>query len=364
MNGTSNRLKVALVGCGAVAEVLYGNALRKLEIERLITTSAVVDPNPRRTAIIGAILPGARQCASLDEALAEVKPDLAIIATPHRFHADQAVKCLDASIAVLCEKPMATTTAECDRMIAAAERSRQVLAVGHFRRLFPSCQIIKTMIATGAFGPVRTFQAHEGETYSWPAQSASTFRREDSGGGVMIDAGAHTLDLLLWWLGEVSECHYEDDAMGGVEANSVLRLKMSSGAAGVVHLSRDWPLPNRYLIEFERGWVAYFCDQVDRLEWGFRTQPYGLESDIHALTDDLAEPGQLRASVPSFMECFSDQLRNVVAAVKGEEAMLVSGVEARRTVALIEDCYGRRSLLSMPWLEPAELIRAHRLAHV
>ncbi|MEO8679308.1 MAG: Gfo/Idh/MocA family oxidoreductase [Vicinamibacterales bacterium] len=353
-----------MVGCGAVSEVLYGKALLQLEGEGLVSTSAVVDPNPRRTAVVGAILPGARQCASLDEALAQAKPDLAIIAAPHRFHADQAVQCLDGSVAVLCEKPMATTVAECDRMIAAAERSGRVLAVGHFRRFFPSCQIIKTMIVTGALGAVRSFRVLEGETYSWPAQSASFFKREESGGGVLIDAGAHTIDLLLWWLGDVSEAHYVDDAMGGVEANSVLRLKMASGAAGTVHLSRDWPLPNRYVIECEHGWVTYICDQVDRLEWGFHARPYGLESGIHAMANNLAEPRQLGADVPSFMACFVNQLRNVVAAAKGQAPLGVSGVEARKTVALIEDCYRRRTLLPMPWLEPGELARAHRLAHV
>jgi predicted dehydrogenase len=357
-------MKVALVGCGAVSELLYGKALQQLAAEGLAATSAVVDPNPRRTAIVGAMLPGARQCAGLEEALQETKPDLAIIAAPHRLHADQVVQCLEASVAVLCEKPMATTVAECDRMIAAAERSGRVLAVGHFRRFFPSCQVIKQMIATGALGAVRSFRVLEGETYSWPAQSASFFKRAEAGGGVLIDAGAHTIDLLLWWLGAVAEVHYEDDAMGGVEANSVLRLKMASGAVGTVHLSRDWPLPNRYVIECENGWVTYICDQVDRLEWGFHTPAFGLATELRQVADHLAEPRQLGAAAPSFMECFVNQLRNVVAAMKGQAPLGVSGVEARKTVVLIEDCYRNRQLLAMPWLESAELRHAQRLAHV
>ncbi len=343
-------MKVALVGCGAVSEILYAKALRQLEQEALITTTAIVDPNPSRTAVVGASLPGARQCATLDEALAPGAIDLAIIAAPHKFHADQVVACLNASVAVLCEKPMAMTTAECDRMNEAAERSGRILAVGHFRRFFPSCQIIKTMIATGALGAVRSFRVLEGESYSWPAQSASFFKRQEAGGGVLIDAGAHTIDLLLWWLGDVAHLHYEDDAMGGVETNSVLRLTMTSGATGTVHLSRDWPLPNRYVIQCERGWVTYICDEVDRIEWGFHDPAYVMETRA--------------ASAPSFMECFVNQLRNVVAAMQGREPLGVSGVEARKTVALIEECYRTRTLLAMPWLEPAEVIRATGLAHV
>jgi predicted dehydrogenase len=343
-------MNVALVGCGAVSEILYVKALKRLEQEGLLTTVAAVDPNVDRTAIVGATLTGARQYATLDAALSGGHLDLAIIAAPHRFHADQAIACLNAGAAVLCEKPMAMTTAECDRMIAAADQSNRLLAVGHFRRFFPSCQIIKTMIATGALGAVKSFRVLEGETYSWPAQSASFFNRQEAGGGVLIDAGAHTIDLLLWWLGDVAQLEYQDDAMGGIETNSVLRLKMANGAAGTVHLSRDWPLPNRYRIDCEHGWVTYICDEVDRIEWGFHQPGHPLETRM--------------ADAPSFMDCFVLQLRNVVAAIGGQEPLAVPGREARKTVALIEECYRSRKLLEMPWLEPAERVRAERLAHV
>lgn len=342
-------MKVALIGCGAVSEILYAPALSRLRQEGLLTQATLVDPNPARTAAVGAKLPDARAVASLAEALSARDVDLAIIAAPHRLHAEQAVECFASGAAVLCEKPMAMSTAECDRMIDAANRAQRPLAVGHFRRFFPCCQIIKRMIATGALGAVRSFKVLEGETYSWPAQSASFFKRQDAGGGVLIDAGAHTIDLLLWWLGDVSKFEYQDDAMGGVETNSVLRMTMASGASGTVQLSRDWPLPNRYRIDCERGWVTYICDEVDRVEWGFHDPGYVLETTI--------------AAAPSFMECFVNQLRNMVAAIQGHEPLAVPGGEARKTVALIEACYQQRSLLAMPWMDAAERRRAEQLAH-
>lgn len=342
-------MKVALVGCGAVSEILYAPALSRLQQEGVLTTAAVVDPNHARTAAVGAKVGGARAVASLSEALSARDIDLAIIAAPHRLHADQAVECFAAGAAVLCEKPMALSTAECDRMIAAADGARRLLAVGHFRRFFPCCQIIKRMISTGALGAVRSFTVREGETYSWPAQSASFFTRADAGGGVLIDAGAHTIDLLLWWLGDAAAFEYQDDAMGGIEANSVLRLTLAGGASGIVQLSRDWPLPNRYRIDCERGWVTYICDEVDRVEWGFHDPGHVLETKI--------------AGAPSFMECFVDQLRNVIAAIQGGEPLVVPGREARKTVALIEACYRQRALLAMPWMDAAERRRAEQLAH-
>ena len=357
---------VALVGCGAVSEILYAPTLDTLAGEGLTETVALVDPNPERTAKIGNTLSTARCYLDLDTMFAEVTPDLAIIATPHRFHANLAITCLEKRVHVLCEKPMALTVAECDRMIEAAEKARRVLTVGHFRRFFPSCEIIKSMLEAGLLGSVRSFRFLEGETYSWPAQSASFFKRAEAGGGVLIDAGAHTLDLLLWWLGDVAEVEYEDDdAMGGVEANFRMRLKMVSGAQGLVQLSRDWPLPNRYVIECEKGWLTYICDVVDRVEWGLHDSEYGLNAQIRMMAAATgARMRDLEPAAPGFMDCFVAQLRNVVAAIRGTEPLRVPGTEARKSVALIERCYQSRRLLDMPWLDEVEVERARELANV
>ena len=223
---------MALIGCGAASEILYASALDKLSSDCVIDVAALVDPNPERTLAIGKKFPLAHRHLNVDTMLAEISPDLAIIVTPHRFHADLAVKCLEKGSHVLCEKPMATTTVDCDRMIAAAEKARRILAVGHFRRFFPSSITVKSILDNGLLGAVRSFRFLEGEIYSWPAQTGSFFKRAEAGGGVLIEAGVHTMDLLLWWLGDVAQVLYRDDSMGGVEANCQIRLKMASGAEG------------------------------------------------------------------------------------------------------------------------------------
>ena len=355
---------VALIGCGAVSELLYARALDVVAGEGLTETVALVDPDPSRTSRIVKTLSPALQYPDLDTMLAEVTPQLGIIATPHRYHANLAITCLERGIHVLCEKPMATTTTDCDRMIESAEKAGCVLAVGHFRRFFPSCRIIKGVIQAGLLGPVRSFRFLEGETYSWPAHSASFLKRADAGGGVLIDAGAHTIDLLLWWLGDIEEVFYEDDAMGGVEANCRMRLRMASGAQGIVQLSRDWPLPNRYVIECEHGWIMYMCDVVDRIELGLYDPDFGLDAQIRKV-GAKTQNGLcgLGAEVPAFKDCFVAQLRNVIAAIKGTESLQVSGVDGRSTITLIERCYQNRKLLDMPWLDDAELRSTKELAN-
>lgn len=359
-----NRPSIALIGCGAVTQVLYLPALVKLEAAGLIATVALVDPNPEHSALVGKTLSTARQYRDLHAMLADCPLELAIIAAPARFHADDTTTCLNRGIPVLCEKPMALTTAECDQMIEAADEAKCLLAVGHFRRFYPSTRMVKKILEAGLLGAIRSFRFLEGETYMWPAQTASPFRRAEAGGGVLIDIGVHTLDLLLWWLGDVSEVRYEDDAMGGVEANCRIHLKMVCGAEGIVQLSRDCPLPNRCVIECERGWVAYRCDVVDRIEWGFYDSDFGLNAEIRMMAAPTqTRMRQLGRAVPGYYDCFAAQLRNVVAAIHGTEILCVPGTEARKSVALIEKCYGNRKLLDMPWLDETEMQRALEMAH-
>lgn len=358
------RLSTALIGCGAVTQILYTPALVELEHEGVIDTVALVDPNPERTAHVGKTLYTERQYQDLEAMLTDHTVDLAIIAAPHRFHADLSTACLERGIPVLCEKPMALTMADCDRMVEAADEAECVLAVGHFRRFFPSTKMVKDILDAGLLGAVRSFCFLDGETYMWPVQTASIFKRDEAGGGVLIDIGAHTIDLLIWWLGDVAEVQYQDDAMGGVEANCRMYLRMDSGAEGIVQLSRDCPLPNRYVIECKKGWIAYMCDVVERIEWGLYDTDYGINAEIRMMAAPTQTTmSELGPAVPGYYDCFAAQLRNVVAAIRGDETLCVPGTEARKSVALIEKCYRNRTLLEMPWFDETEIQRAQELAN-
>lgn len=362
---SGKKIDVALVGCGAAAKNLHAVALTELGGEGLVQTVALVDPSLEGMASIGRMFPGARHYRDLQTMLREGKPDLAIIASPHRLHAEQTVACLEKGVHVLCEKPMALTTADCDRMTEEAAKAECLLGIGLFRRFFSSTREIRRIIGEEVLGKIKRFKFLEGESYSWSPQSAFFFEREQAGGGVLVDSGAHTLDLLGWWLGDVADLEYEDDAMGGVEINCRLRLKMTSGAEGTVQLSRDWPLPNRFVIECERGWLAYTPDVMDRFELGLEASGDLLESGSNWATHGQQNVVRLGGrGVVDFMGCFVQQLRNFVAAIGGNERLAVSATEGRWSVALIERCYRERRLLPMAWLEKKEQARAQELAGV
>ena len=354
------RISVALVGCGAVATQYYAPALRELERAGQVMVVALFDPAAERMAALRPLFTRAACVGDVNE-LGKWGAELAIVASPPRFHAEQSIQLLQAGCAVLCEKPLATSVAEGEAMLAAADASQRMLASGLVRRFFPAAQTLRSILAQQGLGAVRSFSWQEGDYFRWPTQSAAFFRRTAAQGGVLLDIGVHVLDLLTWWWGPPVEIVFEDDAMGGVEANCRLRLSFAQGHSGEVRLSRDWPLANRCTIQCEQGSLSWPLGEVDKVEIGFAGASYQLAGTAQPVaTDDLsARLGQASAS---FEQSFVNQLLNVMAALQGGAELVASGAEALPSLRVIEHCYRRRQLMAMPWLSENERLQAQRLA--
>ena len=353
--------EVALVGCGAVAELYYTPALQELERTGHLHVRALFDPSPDRVAALKKTFPSAAPVGNLAE-LSRLGVDFAIIASPPRYHAEQTIQALTSGLSVLCEKPMAATVAEGEAMIEAAAAARQVLAVGLFRRFFPATQAIRELLSRNILGEVTSFSCSEGGIFDWPVQSASYFQKGAARGGVLLDIGVHVLDLLTWWFGEPIEVRYEDDAMGGIEANCRIRLRFAQGFAGEVRLSRDWPLSNRHVIQCTKGWVSWNANEAEGIQIGFYDADFALGSQLYEnkLTNVLPTLGQ---PAFNFQQSFVSQLRNVIAAVRGTEPLVVSGEQGLQSLKLIEYCYRHRTLMPMPWLSEQEYTRAQQIGN-
>jgi predicted dehydrogenase len=345
-------LRTLLVGCGAVSEILYQGALARLQAEGLATVVGLVDPVPARLDVLARAFPRARRYPQLEQALADTSPHVAIIASPPRFHREQTLLSLRHGCHVLCEKPLAVTAADCDDMIEEARSHNRQLSVGLFRRHYPSAQAIRSLLQAGVLGRPVSFAVQEGSIFRWPWQSEAAPASE-AFGGVLADTGPHALDLLTWWLGPLQLESYSDDALGHVEVNCRLELTAQSGARGTVLLSRDTALPNRHLITCERGWVAYSCDDPTRFTWGWEGAPFpatthlSLPAAAHPL---MVEPDRAPLPVDSLHVYFTEQLRNLCAAIRGDEQLVVSVEDARDGVRIITECQAQRRLIDPAWL--------------
>jgi predicted dehydrogenase len=344
-------IRLALVGCGAISELYYAPALQEACRHTSLEVVALCDPSSQRLESLQRSFPVARTATAFEEVLA-LRPDLAVVASPPRFHADQVTSLLAAGAHVLCEKPMASSVTEAEAMVAASRAADRVLAIGLFRRFFPALQSIQGLVSGGALGAPQSFCFSEGGAFNWPAASGSFFQKHHSQGGVLLDVGVHALDLVCWWFGEPDSLSYEDDAMGNLEANCRINLTYPNDLAGEVRLSRDTAMANRYAIQFERGEVTWAVGNGNHLHLRLNGLPVEWRSELWANNSPAA----------TYHHSFVHQLQNFVAAARGTEAVLVSAEEGIRSLRLIDTCYRSRQLMAMPWLTQVETHRALALA--
>jgi predicted dehydrogenase len=353
---SSTSLKVALVGCGAVTKLYYTPALQELERLRQVQVAALFDPNPANVIPIHKAFPAASLVRDFDE-LTRSGLDLVIVASPPQYHASQTIQLLRAGLSVLCEKPMALTVAEGEAMITAASDAQRILAIGLVRRFLPAAQSIHMLLSRNILGDVKEFSFSEGRVFKWPVQSASYFRDN----GVLRDIGVHVLDLLIWWSGEPEEIIYEDDAMGGVDLNCRIRLKFPQGFSGEVTLSREFRLPNACVIQCRDGNINWDVDESNQVQIGFQDSNYYMASQSHTagrLDEGLIVHGPVTAD---FHQCFVNQIKNVIAAIRGTESLMVPGEAGLASLRAIEYCYSQRALMDIPWFGELEILRAQQI---
>lgn len=235
---------------------------------------------------------------------------------------------------------MLAISAECDR----------TLAVGLIRREIPAARAIRVLLRGGSIGRVRSIEWFEGGPFDWPIASTQYFTTAQSGGGVLQDVGTHALDLLAWWCGPLRLISYEDDAMGGVEANSLVHLE-SNVAEIRVQLSRDWARPNRVRIAGEEGAICWSMDEPLQLDLAF--------AQLHG-TSRMVFEGPADGTA-DFVWAYAAQLGDFFDAIRSGRSPAVPAIAGRDACALVEACYRSRRAIAMPWFSAAERAKATEL---
>ena len=329
-------MKLAVVGCGAITEIIHLpvlSASRDVEVVGLVDASGERARELARAHHIGWTASDHREVIGRAEAV--------LLAVPHHLHAPMAVELLDAGVHVLVEKPMALSVAECDRMIDSATRSGSVLAVGLQRRFFGANKLVAAAVRERRFGPARRFELSEGGLYRWPMRSGFALDRAQAGGGVLADLGIHALDLVSWWFGSVERLSYRDDARGGVEAEAHAELEFESGVRGRITVTNLREVPDSIRVDFAHG-TLLLEDAGSAPAPTVRLRASGAEWEP---VDSIETSGR----APTRREVFARQFADFQRAVREGVDPLVTGQEGRRSVELLERCYRERTPLIHPW---------------
>ena len=197
-------LNIGIIGCGKIAQVRH---LPEYEQNPGARIAGLYDLNQERAQALAAQY-GAKAYESYETLLADPAIDAVSVCSANVSHAEIAVAALEAGKHVLCEKPMATTLEDCERMVAAAQKSGKYLMIDQNQRLAGAHRKARELIRAGAIGKPLTFRTafrHGGpETWSVdPGQSTWFFDKKRAAMGAMADLGVHKTDLIQFLLDQV-----------------------------------------------------------------------------------------------------------------------------------------------------------------
>lgn len=209
---------------------------------------AIADPAAEAAARAAEAAPGAVRVETLEELLA-LGVEGVVIATPSALHAEQAVVALEAGAAVFCQKPLARSAAEVERVVAAARAADRLLGVDLSYRYTAGVRAVRDLVRGGELGEIYAvdlvFHNAYGPDKGW------FYDARLSGGGCVMDLGIHLVDLALWMLegsrvAEVTSRLYAGGEVirggeGRVEDYAVAQLTLEGGA--VARLACSWKLP-------------------------------------------------------------------------------------------------------------------------
>jgi UDP-N-acetyl-2-amino-2-deoxyglucuronate dehydrogenase len=235
------KIKTAVVGCGKVAH-FHAAALKTIPASEFVAVCGGSQPE-RRAAFAQKY--GIKAYATIEELLDAGAAEMIIVATPHPAHAASAVKAAQAGLHVLVEKPLASSLADCDAMLAASRDGGGQLGLICQRRFFEPCRRIRRAIDEGKLGrPVLgavTMFGWRDEAYYRSDPWRGSWQGE--GGGVLVNQAPHQLDLLLWYLGEVEELFGYWANLNHptieVEDTAVAVVRFKSGALGNIVVSNS-----------------------------------------------------------------------------------------------------------------------------
>lgn len=232
-----SKIRIGIVGAGGVAQA-HAEAIGKNADCNVMMVADVVEEKAQRLAQIC----GARAytdyrdfCNGQSE-----KPDVVILNLPHDLHCEAAIYFLSHKIHVLVEKPMAMNKDECMRMIRAANQYGARLGVGHVQQYVDAHDIVKGLIESGKYGRlVRITEIRDIDYFD--GRPDWFLDRKRSGGGIVMNYCAHTLDKIFYMTGETPEevhcvlSNYYNDC--SIEEGAQILLRFSGGISAAVSYS-------------------------------------------------------------------------------------------------------------------------------
>jgi len=287
---------------------------------------------------------GCRAYPDLRALLDDPEVELVVIASPSHVHADQTIEALARGKHVVCEKPMALSVADADRMIAAATRANRLLTVFHNMRYWGDFRKVREVINSGKLGRIVQIKiTMQRFSRRWDWQTLREF-----GGGALFNAGAHLTDLAMQLLeGEPTVWADLQQTLtsGDTEDHAKILLRAPGNPTIEIEVSNACAYPQDTW--HVMGTAGGLRGTNENLQWkwvDFTKLPQRPADHTPAAADRRFNREELpwqegswtKSSVesPDYMEFYEDLYRSLRCGVP----LVITAASVRRTLAVLEEC--------------------------
>lgn len=314
----TQRLQFGLVGAGAIAQA-YAQALSGSPEASLVAVADVVFDAAKTLAEAY----GCKPFPSCETMMQSTKLDGVIVCTPPIWHHDVCAAFLQQKVPVLCEKPLSVDSKSARAIIDASRRSGTKFTMASKFRYVEDVAKAKAIVTAGLLGEIilfeNAFTSRVDMTNRWNSN------REVSGGGVLIDNGTHSVDLVRYFLGPIADVQVvEGKRSQGLSVEETVRIFVRSTAGVLGSIDLSWSInkeQSSYINIYGShgtlwiGWNESRYRQSGARDWVVFGKGYNK------------------------IQAFRSNIENFARALRGEEALLISAEDALASVEVIEAAY-------------------------
>lgn len=339
----TKQYRVATIGAGAIVQRGHIPNFQAVPNAEVV---AVCDVNLARAQEAAQATGVSNAYSDYKEMLAAEKPDIVVVATPNIFHKPMSIDALRAGANVLCEKPLALSSADAQEMYDVADEMGKLLAVGTHYRYSNPVQVAKQQVDAGFFGDIYAARTLWNRRSGIPGYGSWFTNNDLAGGGSLFDIGIHAMDRALYLMDypepvSVSGASYGQFGPRGLGLGGwgIDRQKPTPGARFDVD-DFTWGFirfANGASLILEVSWAAHFEDQ-------FYTELYGTEGGAHIGSEDRitlytnlnGQDVNIPVTVPRGGNSYGRFAADFVRQLEGEKTDIVTREQAMISVKIVE----------------------------
>jgi len=335
-----SKIKFLIVGCGKIAQRHAGH------IHAMGQLKAVCDIREERAKSLADQYKCAYYIDFEEMLLHEKDSDVLSICTPNGLHCEHSVKGLQAGKDVLCEKPMALTVSECEKMISAAANSHKRLFIVKQNRYNPPIMELKQMIHQNILGEIFNIQLNcfwnRNDQYYRESDWKGTKAMD---GGILYTQFSHFIDLLLWLIGDIKHVHVyrknflHRDIIEFEDTGAVI-LEFETGAIGTINYTINAYQKNMegsITVFGKFGSVKVGGQYLNIVEYQ-NIKDYQMRSE--QVVNKANEYGFYQGSMSNHDKVY----QNIVDVLHGRQTIATNAIEGMKVVKIIENIYSQSHL--------------------